>query len=62
MCLVNSIIIYSIIMLIIYISKPRFIYNKKYNKFNSLELIGIVLPIIIYYLLFSITKNHRINK
>lgn len=66
MCLVNSIIIYLGIMLVIYLTKPDFLYNKKNNKFKSfdetvfsIELIGLVLPIIIYYTLYNMSMNHN---
>jgi hypothetical protein len=49
-------------MLMIYFLKPGFLYNKKTNKFKSfddniisVELIGFILPIIIYYSLHNIT-------
>lgn len=68
----NTIIVFSIIMLLLYITKPDVIYNhnkKKFRQFGTtnektllpIYVIGILLAIILYVFFYSLTNSCKIS-
>jgi hypothetical protein len=69
----NTIIIFSIIMLIIYISKPDILYDNKKNEFRQfgttngktllpIYVIGILLAIVLYVFFYYLSGKNKTDK
>lgn len=70
---VNAVIIYIILILIVVIIKPNFLYDHKYNKFKGfgnaynqtyfpLMLFGILMSIILYYVFLFIANQNCFDR